>query len=129
MMEAADTGEVEEGMQEEEDDAHKNGTIAKTDAEIEDSLNPFGAGAKLGGKGRSKGDKPVNSEAEMQEIDPEALEDERMANESTINREEWVNIYVGPPCTVDSCVELIQRKNKQARRWAGGSPERREFRP
>jgi osmotically-inducible protein OsmY len=44
--------------------------------------------------------------------EPELVEAPR---EATINREEWVNIFVGPPCNVDSCVELIMRKNQQGR--------------
>ncbi|KAK3244313.1 hypothetical protein CYMTET_46069 [Cymbomonas tetramitiformis] len=34
---------------------------------------------------------------------------------ATLNREEWVNIFVGPPCNVDSCISLIKRKNEQGR--------------
>lgn len=36
-------------------------------------------------------------------------------DELTLNLEDWINIFHGPPCTVDSMVELIQQKNRKGK--------------
>lgn len=43
----------------------------------------------------------------------EAVEDSD--EEPTINREELVNTYCGPPCSVQSLLAIIKRKNRQGR--------------
>ncbi|KAK3244954.1 hypothetical protein CYMTET_45456 [Cymbomonas tetramitiformis] len=35
--------------------------------------------------------------------------------EASINREEWVNVFVGPPCTVDDCIAVIQQANERGK--------------
>jgi hypothetical protein len=55
-----------------------------------------------------------NAEEEegAQEVE-EAVEDSD--EEPTINREELVNTYCGPPCSVQSLLAIIKRKNRQGR--------------
>ena len=45
----------------------------------------------------------------------EAEEVEDSDEEPTINREELVNAYCGPPCSVQSLLAIIKRKNRQGR--------------
>lgn len=42
-------------------------------------------------------------------------EEEEEEEESTINREEIVNAFCGPPCSVESLIHIIKRKNRQGR--------------
>jgi len=36
-------------------------------------------------------------------------------DEETLNLEDWINIFHGPPCNVDSMVELVQDSNKRGK--------------
>jgi len=97
MMEAADTGLEEEAMQTATEAPVVRGSAFDEDAEDEEDV---------------VGADDMDTIALQMAKEPEPEEPPR---ESTINREEWVNIFVGPPCNVDSCVELIMRKNSQGR--------------
>jgi hypothetical protein len=36
-------------------------------------------------------------------------------DEETLNLEDWINIFHGPPCDVDSMVELVQDNNRRGK--------------
>jgi hypothetical protein len=52
---------------------------------------------------------------EGQEAESDGAGDISEDEEPTINREELVNTYCGPPCSVQSLLAIIKRKNRQGR--------------